>query len=66
MPKGKPGSWEYGTNSGYQQGCRLECCRAAHAAYNAERRREARARRQPSQRGGYAHGRTLEELLAEW
>jgi hypothetical protein len=79
MPKGKPGSWEHGTNSGYQCGCRLDCCRQAHADFNAEQRRKRKVRNLPPAQVNTiqfanrepphqrrAKGRTLEELLAEW
>jgi hypothetical protein len=53
MPRGKPGSWTHGTESGYRQGgCRQECCRAAHREYNAERN-AVRNARDPKRRPPY-------------
>jgi hypothetical protein len=42
MPRGKRGSWEHGTESGYQHCGPLRCddCKAAHREYNAERREQ--------------------------
>lgn len=73
MAKGAPGR-THGTESTYQAGCRLECCREAHRQYAAERR-GARVAQQTTRprgpgparhKGGYAIGDTLEELLDAW
>jgi hypothetical protein len=78
MPKGQPGSWEHGTESGYRR-CRrssggaCQDCRNAHSAYNAEHRaapttasRRIRRADPTKPKAGYCTATTLEELLNAW
>lgn len=46
----------HGTDQGYQAGCRLACCRNAHAQYNAAKKAERIARGIPERVHGTRNG----------